>query len=298
MTEKQCIDALGELLAPHRARVEQDLAAWLVEPGTPRTLAEAMRYCVTAPGKRLRPALVYMAAEASGSGYGGQPARRAAVAVELVHTYSLVHDDLPAMDDDDLRRGRVTAHVMFGEAMAILVGDALLTRAFGVLGQLDCPQAGQLLCELAAAAGASGMIAGQVADMNMCDLPAGVDGLRQIHMAKTAALIRAAGRMGALAAGADPDELEALSRFAELTGLAFQVADDVLDVTGTADELGKTPGKDAAGDKRTYVALLGLDGAGELARELTAQAIAALAPLGERGRKLAGLAEMLGGRTR
>jgi len=298
MTEKQCIDALGELLAPHRAQVEQDLAAWMVEPAVPAPLAEAMRYCALAPGKRFRPALVYMSAAAVGSGSGGQLARRAAVAVELVHTYSLVHDDLPAMDDDDLRRGRATAHVMFGQAMAILVGDALLTRAFGVLAESADPSSARLARELAAAAGPAGMIAGQAADMDMCDVGPGVEGLRQIHMTKTAALIRAAAKMGALAAGANQTELQAVARFAELTGLAFQVIDDVLDVTGTADELGKTPGKDAAGDKRTYVALLGLDRAGELGRELTCQAVDALAPLANRGGDLADLARMLAGRTR
>ena len=298
MTERQCIDALSELLAPHRARVERDIAVWLVEPGTPAPLAEAMRYCAMAPGKRLRPALVCMSAAAVGSGSGGDLARRAAVAVELIHTYSLVHDDLPAMDDDDLRRGRATAHVMFGQAMAILVGDALLTRAFGVLAESDHAWSAQLLSELAAAAGPAGMIGGQVADMDMCDVLPGVDGLRQIHMTKTAALIRAAARMGALAAGADQGELQAVSRFAELMGLAFQVIDDVLDVTGTADELGKTPGKDAAGDKRTYVALLGLDRAGQLGRELTNEAVDALAPFGDRGGDLAELARMLVGRRR
>jgi len=298
MTEKQCIDTLGELLAPHRRQVERDLADWLVEPQTPGPLAEAMRYSAMAPGKRLRPALVYMSASAVGSGRGWDLARRAAVAVELVHTYSLVHDDLPAMDDDELRRGRPTAHVMFGEAMAILVGDALLTRAFGVLAESGDPSSGRLVGELAAAAGPAGMIAGQIADMGMCDVKPGVEGLRQIHVTKTAALIRAAARMGAFAAGAKPDALQAVSRFAELAGLAFQAVDDVLDVTGTADELGKTPGKDAAGDKRTYVALLGLDRASQLGRELTDQAVDALAPLGESGGDLADLARMLGARTR
>ena len=298
MTEKQCIDALGELLAPHQVQVERDLGAWLVEPTTPKMLAEAMRYCALSPGKRLRPALVYISAAAVGSGSGGKLARRAAAAVELIHAYSLVHDDLPAMDDDDLRRGRATAHVVYGQAMAILVGDALLTRAFALLGESDDPAAGRLLCELAHAAGSAGMIGGQVADMGLCDVPPGVEGLRLIHKTKTAALIRAAARMGAISAGADKVELEAVSTCAELVGLAYQVIDDVLDATGTAEKLGKTPGKDAAGEKRTYVALLGLDRARELGRELNHQAVAALAPLGDRGRELAELAETLGGRIR
>lgn len=297
MAEKQCIDALGELLAPHGERVERDLEAWLVEPGTPRTLAEAMRYCALGPGKRLRPALVYLSAAAIGNG-GGQLARRAAVAVELVHTYSLVHDDLPAMDDDALRRGRATAHVVFGQAMALLVGDALLTRAMSILAESDDPLALQLLRELARAAGPAGMIGGQVADMDLCDVAPGIEGLRQIHIGKTAALIRAAATMGAISAGADQAQSQAVSQCAEMAGLAFQVMDDVLDVTGTAEQLGKTPGKDADGDKRTYVALLGLDAAGRLGGELTRRAVAELAPLGDSSSALAELVEALGGRTR
>jgi len=298
MTEKQCTDALGELLGPHVEQVERDMDAWLVEDGTDRAVADAMRYCAHAPGKRLRPALVQISAASVGRRDGGQLARRAAVGVELIHTYSLVHDDLPAMDDDALRRGRPTAHVVFGEAMAILVGDALLTRAMGILAESDDPLAAELIRELAHAAGSAGMIGGQVADMDLCEVRPGVDGLRQVHMGKTAALIRAAGRMGAISAGANETELDAVSNCTELMGLAFQVADDVLDVTGTAEELGKTPGKDAAGDKRTYVALLGLDRAAQLGRELTQQAIAALVPLGESGRDLARLVEMLCERTR
>ena len=298
MTEKQCIDALGELLAPHAALAERDMSAWLVEPGTNDALAEAMRYCALGPGKRLRPALVYMAAGAVGNRDRDELARRAAVAVELIHTYSLVHDDLPALDDDALRRGRPTAHVLFGEAMAILVGDALLTRGMGVLAESDSPLAAKLLGELTRAAGSAGMIGGQVADMGLCEVPEGLEGLKQIHMGKTAALIAAAGAMGAISAGANETELRAISDCSKCVGLAFQVVDDVLDVTGTAEQIGKTPGKDAADDKRTYVALLGLERATQLGRELTAQAVAALAPLGDRGRDLARLARMLGARTR
>ena len=298
MTEKQCIDALGELLAPHAARVERDMGAWLVEPGTADALAEAMRYCALGPGKRLRPALVYLAAGAVGNRDGGLSTRRAAVAVELIHTYSLVHDDLPALDDDALRRGRPTAHVLFGEAMAILVGDALLTRGMGVLAESDSPLAAKLLGELTRAAGPAGMIGGQVADMGLCDVPDGLDGLKQIHMGKTAALIAAAGAMGALSAGADQTELQAIADCSKAVGLGFQVVDDVLDVTGTAEQIGKTPGKDAAGDKRTYVALLGLDRATQLGRELTDRAVAALAPLGDRGSDLVRLVRLLGARMR
>ena len=192
-------DKLGLMLAPYARKVESDLQLWLVDDGVPVSLAEAMHYCVLGGGKRLRPALVYLAAEAAGGSEDDEHVRRSAAAIEMVHTYSLVHDDLPAMDDDSLRRGRPTAHVKFGQAMAILAGDALLTRAFGVLaeGPAGGPVA-ELTGELASAAGAAGMIAGQVADMALCEVPAGLDGLQYIHMRKTAALIRSAARMGAI----------------------------------------------------------------------------------------------------
>lgn len=190
MATKVHTDSLGELLAPYAQAAEADLAGWLIEPDVPATLAEAMRYCVLGGGKRLRPVLVAMSAEAVGGDAAGPLACRAAVAVELVHAYSLVHDDLPALDDDALRRGRPTAHVKFGQAMAVLTGDALLTRAFAVLAESDDPLAGELARELAAAAGPAGMIAGQVADMNLCAVADGLEGLRYVHARKTAALIR------------------------------------------------------------------------------------------------------------
>jgi farnesyl diphosphate synthase len=298
MTKKRGKDPLTELLAPYADRTESDLKRWLVEPGTPGELAEAMRYCALGGGKRLRPGLTFMTAEAVGVSNEDEMVRRAAVAVELIQSYSLVHDDLPGMDNDALRRGKPTAHVQFGEAMAILVGDALLTRAFGVLCEAENVFAPRLSAELARAAGATGMVAGQVADMDLCHIPSGPEGLRYIHLRKTAALIRAAGTMGAICGGPNGEVLDAISQYAESLGLAFQVLDDVLDVTGEADEIGKSPGKDADAGKRTQVTELGLEGAETLGRRLTRDAIEALAPLEEKGRKLRTLAELLVRRTR
>ncbi len=289
-------NALDELLSPYAHRTEADLRRWLVEPGVPAELADAMRYCTTG-GKRFRAALVQMACFAAGGDEAPPLARRAAVAVELIHAYSLVHDDLPAMDDDALRRGQPTAHVQFGEAMAILVGDALLTRAFGVLAETEDERTGRLVRELASGAGAAGMVAGQVADMDLCRLSAGAEGLRYVHLHKTASLIRASARMGAICSGADERTLAAIGDCAEAMGLAFQVFDDVLDVVGGAEELGKTPGKDARSEKRTYPAQLGLEDARKLGGELTTAAIEALAPLGEAARTLRTLATLLAERT-
>jgi len=294
MTDKQIAESLGELLAPYAARIEADLESWVVELLTPPELAEAMRYCVLGGGKRLRPALVHLAAEAAG-GDADESVRRAAVAVELMHCSSLVHDDLPAMDDDSLRRGRPTAHVRFGEAMAILVGDALLTRAFGVLAQAR--RAELLVAELARGAGAAGMIAGQVADMNLCKTPPGLGGLEFIHSRKTGAMIQTAARLGAICGGADARCLNAIGEYARTLGLAFQLFDDLLDVTGQATDLGKATGKDVRAGKRTYVSELGLAPARELGKRLTREAIDALAPLGQKAWKLCRLAELLAERT-
>jgi geranylgeranyl pyrophosphate synthase len=298
MSVKQGSD-FSRLLAPHVPRITADLDRLLVERDCPPELAEAMRYSVMGGGKRLRPALVHMSAGAMGAGAADEMTARAAVAIELVHAYSLVHDDLPAMDDDVLRRGRPTVHVQFGEAMAILTGDALLTRAFAVLTEGPFERgatAAALVRELAQAAGPSGMIAGQVADMALCRVPAGEKGLRCIHTRKTAAMIRSAVRMGALCAGADSPALAAIGEFGLNLGLAFQVYDDLLDSSGTADEIGKTPGKDAAAGKRTYVTELGEADARRLGRELTDRAMAALVGLGDRAATLAELARLLADR--
>jgi geranylgeranyl diphosphate synthase type II len=288
---------LAELLAPHVNALEAAADAWLIEPGTPDALAEAMRYSVLNGGKRLRPALVWMSCQATGGDPANDLTRRAGLAVELIHSYSLVHDDLPAMDDDVLRRGRPTTHVQFGQAMAILAGDALLTRAFGVLTETDDPRSGCLVTELARAAGAIGMVAGQVADMELCDLPEGLDAVEYIHARKTGALIVAAVRMGAICGGADDVVLSAATTYGKAMGRAFQVVDDLLDATATTEALGKTAGKDARDEKKSIVSLIGLENAQALAQQLTDEAAAALAPLGDNAKPLATLAALLEQRT-
>lgn len=293
---EQPIQSIGELLGPYRERLAADLERLLVEPGTPESLAQAVRYC-TSGGKRLRPALVYMTAEALGRDDADEIISRAAVAVELVHSYSMVHDDLPALDDDALRRGRATAHAKFGEAMAILVGDALLTRAFGVLAEAGDPAgAARLGGELARWAGPAELIAGQAADMQLCDVPKGREGMEFIHLHKTASLIRGSARMGAICARADPATLEQIDVFGRYLGLEFQIVDDLLDVTGQAHKLGKPTGRDAEMAKRTAVSELGLDGARLLADELADRAAGALDFLGRKARLLVELTYLLAGR--
>jgi farnesyl diphosphate synthase len=289
---------LAELLGGAAEQVQADLDARMIEPGTPEPLAEAMRYAAGGGGKRLRPALVMLAAEAVGAEPGDENVRRAAMAVEMVHCYSLVHDDLPAMDDDDLRRGRPTVHVRFGEAMAILVGDALLTRALGLLAETDPAIAPALLGELAGAAGPAGMIAGQVADMGLCPLPEGVEGVEYVQARKTAALIAAAAGLGAICARAGDVQYKALTRYAHQLGMVFQVVDDLLDVTASAEQVGKHVGKDAQAGKRTHLTLLGEDQARRLARQWTDRAISHLAPLGPAGGRLEELARLLTSRSR
>jgi len=295
MTRLHEIRTLDDILAPLRQLVRQGLDRWCVEDGTPAELGEALRYC-TDGGKRLRGALVMLSAEAGG-GQCGDLVQRAAVAVELIHAYSLVHDDLPAMDNDTLRRGQPTAHVKFGSAMAILTGDALLTRAFGLLAESQDPKAGEVTEILARAAGASGMIAGQAADMDLCNSGDGIEAIEYIHLRKTAALISASTQMGAIAGGAGETAVSHLGRFGLQLGLAFQLVDDLLDVLGQSETLGKTPGKDLSAGKRTHVALMGLDKAKELAGTLTNAAIAEIEPLGSRADKLKILAHLLTDRT-
>jgi geranylgeranyl diphosphate synthase type II len=222
------------------------------------TLYEAMRYSLLAGGKRFRPALVILTARLLGA--DDEAAMPAACAIEMVHTYSLIHDDLPAMDDDDLRRGRPTSHKVFGEAMAILAGDALLTEAFAVLAadHKAAPRAVRMVRELAAAAGAAGMVGGQVADLDAERNPESRVGVELIHRLKTARMIQAAVNLGAIVGQATREEAASLDRYGRHLGLAFQIADDVLDARGTTEELGKTAGKDAAHGKRTFVAVYGL----------------------------------------
>jgi geranylgeranyl pyrophosphate synthase len=280
-----------------RARVDGELQRLLVAPDTPRSLADAIRYPVQAGGKRLRPILCLASAQAVAPRLGIGPDRAcdmalpAACALELIHTYSLVHDDLPAMDDDTLRRGRPTAHVVFGEGMAVLVGDALLTRAFELIAMQPDPDGSlawrklQVISLIARAAGAEGMVGGQAIDLEAAGkgapgtAPASLDadGLRGMHARKTGALIRASSVAGALMAGAPPQVLGAIDRYASELGLAFQIVDDVLDVEGSAAQLGKSAGKDAAAGKPTYPSLFGLERSRQMARGCIDRALAALA---------------------
>ena len=243
-----------------------------------------MRYSLFAGGKRLRPVLCLAAAEACGGAL--EPALPTACAVECIHTSSLIHDDLPCMDDDDLRRGRPTSHKVFGEGLAVLAGDALLTIAFEILtaahGTARYPVAA-LLRELAQAAGSRALIAGQVADLEGEGKKLTLRELRFIHEAKTAALLTASIRLGGMSANATPAKLEALTAFGMNLGLAFQVIDDILDVTQTSEKLGKSAGKDVAAQKATYPALLGLEKSRKEAQRLTAASLNALKPFGKKG---------------
>jgi geranylgeranyl diphosphate synthase type II len=300
---------LVEYLEGSLRRVEEALSGYLPEvlagegEACPARLAMAMRYSVLGGGKRLRPVLCLMAAEACGGEV--EMALPAACALEMVHTYSLIHDDLPAMDDDDLRRGRSTCHRAFDEATAILAGDGLLTLAFEVVARDVKPQSAALQCVqiLAEAAGPSGMVAGQMADLQAErrteNLGLGRNGgpivetlaaLESIHRLKTGALLRAPVRMGAVIAAAPESWVEALDRYGKSVGLAFQIVDDLLDVQGDETKLGKRVGKDSEMGKWTYPRFLGVDGSRRRARQLADEAVAALDPFGPRGDRLKDLA--------
>ncbi len=244
-------------------------------------LQESLRYTLSGPGKRIRSALVLWCCELT-AGHADASARTAAAALEMVHTYSLVHDDLPAMDDDDLRRGRPTCHKAFDEATAILTGDGLLTLAFEILAdQIDDPVlATRLIGELARAAGPAGMVAGQVADLKAENTVGSVEKLEYIHTNKTAKMFRCAARMGALCGGAARESLEALGQYGLKIGLGFQIADDILDVSASSEQLGKTAGKDVKAAKCTYPAVVGIEKAKELERRLAQEAVALLTPFG------------------
>jgi geranylgeranyl diphosphate synthase type II len=271
----RAVDAAA-FLAAAKARVDAWLDEVLPRAGEgPGRLHEAMRYSVFAGGKRIRPALALASAEAVGG--RAEDALPVAGALEMVHTYSLIHDDLPCMDDDDLRRGRPTSHRVFGEALAVLAGDALHSLAFETLLSRSGVEGGALARDLASAAGVRGMVGGQVEDLDAEGLVPSEPRLARIHAGKTAALFAAACRAGGRAGGARAAEVEALGRFGTAFGLAFQVVDDVIDETGTAESLGKTPGKDKRGKKMTYVALEGGAAARERARRLCDEAVAALA---------------------
>ena len=258
----------------------------------PRVLHEAMRYAVLGGGKRVRPLLAYAAGELTGA----DPDRvdAPAAAVELIHAYSLIHDDLPCMDDDTLRRGKPTCHVAFGEAIALLAGDALQSLAFTVLGSAKLRDSGNACAMLGEMAGASGMAGGQAIDLDATGRTLTLAELETMHQRKTGALIRASVALGALAGDPiAPRELAALDAFAAAAGLAFQVIDDILDIEGSAATLGKTAGKDAAQGKATYVSLLGLAAARARAETLRDDAHAALSSFGGRARRLGELADWL-----
>ena len=269
-----------------------------VEDERPGSIHGAMRYCVFAGGKRLRPVLCLAAAEACGGDRA--EALPAACALELMHTYSLVHDDLPCMDDDDLRRGRPTCHKVYGEGMAVLCGDALLTEAFIVLTKTKGTERyaiGKMVAELAETGGSRKLIGGQVLDLEGEGKTLSLEELVRIHEAKTAALLTSSVRLGAMSANATNDQLEALTRFGYALGLAFQVIDDILDVTQTTEALGKTAGKDQAVDKATYPAVIGLEASRLEAMRLTAEALGALDTFGEKGKRLREIAGWMLGRT-
>lgn len=286
-------DVLTTRLAEDRARVDRYLEALFSQrqPADVR-LDDAMRHGLLVGGKRLRPILVYTAGRALGAEESELDAP--AAAIELIHAYSLVHDDLPAMDDDDLRRGQPTVHRAFDEATAILAGDALQTLAFEVLATSSSTRLASLVGTLAQATGRDGMAAGQALDLAAVGSFPDLQSLETMHRHKTGALIRAAVRLGGLVAVDENDpRLAALDAYAAAIGLAFQVHDDVLDVTGDTQTLGKMSGADAARDKPTYPALLGLDGAKAKANALIDEALQALAPLGDSAQTLAGLARYM-----
>ena len=273
---------LADWMTPHLQSVEQALMQW-IEPEAPAGLGQAMRYAVLDGGKRLRPLLVLASAQAVGGAQAdaGPAALRAACAIELIHAYSLVHDDMPCMDNDVLRRGKPTVHVQFGQAQALLAGDALQALAFELItppdGSVPAPVQAALAGLLARAAGYQGMAGGQAIDLASVGLALTEAQLRQMHRLKTGALLLCSVQMGAVCAG-QPDArvMNALTRFGEALGLAFQVVDDILDVISDSATLGKTAGKDVAADKPTYVALMGLAPAQAYAAQLHQQALDAL----------------------
>lgn len=300
MGEPELPGDLAAIMAERRRQVDEALERWLPEQGDhPPKVHEAMRYSVFAGGKRLRPLLALFACEA----VGGSPedAMPAAVALEMIHTYSLIHDDLPAMDDDDYRRGQRTCHRVYGEAVAILAGDALLTHAFQVLadpGPTRVPAARrlQVIVEIAEAAGSRGMVGGQAMDILAEGREIDHPTLLYLHTHKTGALIRASIRVGGIAGGAGEEQLQALTRYGERVGLAFQIVDDILDIEGTSAEMGKQAGSDLRRKKATYPAVMGLEESRRQAAHLLQEAKDALRVLGEKGATLFALADFVGTR--
>ena len=286
------MSSLQDNLAATKAWIDRELDLRL-PPATerPAALHEAMRYSVLAGGKRLRPILCLAAASAVGG--SAADALLPALAIEVLHTYTLIHDDLPAMDDDSLRRGLPTCHVKFGETQAILAGDALLTLAFEWISECTAPKPylpNQLALELATAAGSRGVIAGQVEDLAAEGREPDADIVDYIHLHKTAELIRASVRIGAITAGAKPPELDALTIYGCNVGLAFQITDDILNATSSAEVLGKAAGTDSARRKMTYPALYGIEGARKRAEELVDRALDELEKLKGNTEPLNGIA--------
>lgn len=289
--------AFPEWMKAIQKRVEDDLALCLPSgQALPQRLHQAMRYATLGGGKRVRALLVY----AAGALFDAPASvlMRAACAVEMIHAYSLIHDDMPCMDDDALRRGKPTVHIEFDEATALLAGDALQAQAFSVLAEtaVPAPTVVELLKLLAHAAGPAGMCGGQAIDLDSVGLALSLEQLEQMHQLKTGALLRASVLLGAIAAcdsGLSAVQIEALSAYAKAVGLAFQVVDDVLDVTADSATLGKTAGKDADHNKPTYVSILGLEPSKLLAQQLRQEAHQALIPFGAKAQRLCELADLI-----
>ncbi|RAZ68436.1 polyprenyl synthetase family protein [Planococcus maitriensis] len=274
--------------------IQQEMAMLIRGLAIPESLKESMHYSLQAGGKRIRPMLVLATMHEQGAAH--PDSLKVAAAIEMIHTYSLIHDDLPSMDNDDLRRGMPTNHKVFGEAVAILAGDALLTLSFGILSRLEDVSAEdkvRLIDLLSTAAGAEGMVGGQVLDIEGEEKQLSLEELEQVHVLKTGALLTYSIISGAILAGASPGQLMALSTFGRHLGLAFQIQDDILDVTGTSEELGKTAGKDETSDKSTYPGILTLPKAKEKLDHHAQQALAALAELPGEQQLLKELTELI-----
>ncbi|MBU3623640.1 polyprenyl synthetase family protein [Polynucleobacter sp. AP-Latsch-80-C2] len=288
-------DLFQEWLTSHSERTELALDALLDSAQTtPLRLHKAMRYAAQGGGKRIRPLLVFAAGQLGGDDSAAKQIAldSAAVAIECIHAYSLVHDDMPCMDDDDLRRGRPTVHKAYDDATALLVGDALQTRAFEVLTKAQCAADMRLamISALAAASGSRGMAGGQAIDLESVGKKLDLAGLKQMHAMKTGALLSCAVQLGGIAAQLDAQQMANLQNYSQALGLAFQIVDDVLDATADSQTLGKTAGKDAINDKPTYVTLMGLDYAQKTAQELQETAIASLEGFGSKAQALKDLA--------
>lgn len=293
------MDDLKKHLKSRQKVVDTALRSFLPSQKTrPATIHEAMRYSIFAGGKRLRPILCLEAADACGGKI--ESALAPAAAVECIHTYSLIHDDLPCMDDDDLRRGQPTSHVKYGEGIAVLAGDALLTIAFEILADTQLPLRNrygmhELVKELARTSGSRHLVGGQVLDLEGegKDVKLTPAELKYIHLSKTAALLTTSIRLGGMVANATPKKLTALSDFGTNLGLAFQIIDDILDVTSDSEKLGKSAGKDEASNKSTYPALFGLDKSRAEAAKLTTKALDSLEPFGKKASRLREIGEYL-----